>query len=266
MVLAHEFRDGNVSPAEGYFRMVKRSRQILPNATFTVRADAAGYQNNFMDWMTRNGIRYYITARQTTAMALRIEHIRESDWKRFVKLDGLVTDQEVTELIHGPAFSAQRELRLRMRRRKYVITRRLKDQADLFEPYMHQVIVTNATKKTFAEIIANHHGRCGSVEYANSQLKSQCGMKIMPSNDFAVNAAWYSLGCLTHNLLRCIQDNILPESFRKIEIETLRHRLIRCAAWVIEKGRQMILRFDRYNPLYDIFCKARLKLQRLAIA
>ena len=263
IIMAHEFRDGNVSPAEGYFRMVKRCRQIFPNVKFTVRTDAAGYQNNFIDWMTRNRIIYYITAKQTKGMALRIGYMKEDDWKTFVKLDGFVTDQQVSELNHGPSFSAQRQLHIRVRRRKYVITRRRKDQIDLFEPYTYQVIVTNVLEESFAETIAKHHGRCGSVEYANSQLKGQCGMKIMPSNDFAVNAAWYSLGCLTHNLLRCIQDNILPKSFKKIEIETLRYRLIRCAAWVIEKGRQIIVRLDRYNPLYEIFHKARLKLSMI---
>jgi len=35
MVVAHEFRDGNVSPAEGYQRLVERCQKILPGVHFT---------------------------------------------------------------------------------------------------------------------------------------------------------------------------------------------------------------------------------------
>lgn len=262
MVMVHEFRDGNVSPAEGYQRMVECCRKILPGVHFTVRADAAGYQNDFLEWMTRNKIRYYLTARQAGSTDEWLSAERE--WKPLI-VDGINTGQEIADLSYPISFKNRLELKRRSRTRRYIATRREKDQADLFGRYIHQVIVTNAVWETMEESLKQHRGRCGSVEYSHGQLKSQLGMEAMPSNDFKVNCAWFSLGCLTHNLLRLLQNHTLPPSWKKIEIQTLRFRFLRAAAIVIKKARQVILRFCENHPIYEIYCKARLRLEALPV-
>lgn len=262
MVVAHEFRDGNVSPAEGYQRLVERCRKILPEVHFTVRADAAGYQNEFLEWMTRDKIRYYITARQAGSTDEWLAAERE--WKPLI-VDGINTGQEISDLSYPISFQNKLQLKWRSRTRRYIAIRREKDQPDLFGRYIHQVIVTNAVWETMEESIKQHRGRCGSVEYTHGQLKSQLGMEIMPSNDFKVNAAWFSLGCLTHNLLRLLQNHVLTKAWRKLEIASLRFRFLRTAAIVIKKARQVILRFCESHPIYEIYCKARLKLQTLPV-
>lgn len=262
MVIAHEFRDGNVSPAEGYQRLVERCRKILPGVHFTVRGDAAAYQNDFLEWMTRNYIRYYITARQAGSTHEWLN--AERDWQPLI-LDHINTGQEIVDLSYPVSFKNRLQLKWRSRTRRYIATRREKDQPDLFGRYIHQVIVTNALWETMEESLKQHRGRCGSIEYSHGQLKSQCGMEIMPSNDFEVNCAWFSLGCLTHNLIRLLQNHALPPSWKKIEIATLRFRFLRTAAIVIRKARRVILRFCEGHPIYEIYCKARLRLQALPV-
>lgn len=262
MVIAHEFRDGNVSPAEGYQRLVERCRKTLPGVHFTVRSDAAGYQNDFLEWMTRNKIRYYITARQAGSTEEWLA--AERDWQPLI-LDGINTGHEITDLSYPVSFKNRLQLKWRSRSRRYIATRREKDQPDLFGRYIHQVIVTNALWETMEESLNQHRGRCGSIEYTHGQLKSQCGMELMPSNDFKVNAAWFSLGCLTHNLLRLLQNHALPPSWKKIEIATLRFRFLRTAAVVIRKARQVILRFCEGHPIYEIYCKAKRRLELLPV-
>jgi hypothetical protein len=262
MVIAHEFRDGNVSPAEGYQRLVERCKTILPQVHFTVRGDAAGYQNDFLEWMTRNKIRYYITARRagSTDEWLAVER----DWKPLI-VDNMNTGQEIADLSYPISFKNRLQLKWRSRTRRYIATRREKDQPDLFGRYIHQVIVTNAVWETMEESLKQHRGRCGSIEQNHDQLKNQLGMGIMPSNDFKANGAWFSLGCLTHNLLRLLQNHVLTKSWRKLEIATLRFRFLRTAAVVIKKARQVILRFCHGHPIYEIYCKARLRLEALPV-
>lgn len=262
MVIAHEFRDGNVSPAEGYQRLVERCRKILPGVDFTVRADAAAYQNEFLEWMTRTKIRYYITARQAGSTDEWLAAERE--WKPLI-VDGINTGQEIADLSYPVSFQNRLQLKWRSRTRRYIAIRREKEQADLFGRYIYQVIVTNALWEALEENIRQHRGRCGSIEYTHGQLKSQLGMGILPSNDFKVNAAWFSLGCLTHNLLRLLQNHVLTKSWKKLEIATLRFRFLRAAAIVIKKARQVILRFCHDHPIWEIYCKARLKLQALPV-
>ncbi len=262
MVMAHEFRDGNVSPAEGYQRLVERCRRLLPGVHFTVRADAAGYQNEFLEWMTQNQIRYYITARQAGSTDEWLA--AERGWRPLI-VDGINTGQEICDLSYPVSFQNRLQLKWRSRARRYIAIRREKDQPDLFGRYIHQVIVTNAVWETLEENIKQHRGRCGSVEYSHGQLKSQLGMEILPSNDFPVNCAWFSLGCLTHNLLRLLQNHVLTKAWRRLEIATLRFRFLRTAALVIKKARQVIVRFCENHPIYEIYCKAKRRLELLPV-
>ncbi len=66
-------------------------------------------------------------------------------------------------------------------------------------------------------------------------------------------------------LLRFVQDHLLPEKFRKLEIKTLRFRFLRCVAIVIEKSRQIILRFCSGYSEFLTYEKARQKLRELAV-
>lgn len=237
MSLAHEFRDGNVSPMEGLKRLIKRCQKLLPQVKWIVRSDSAGYQNELLDWMESQQIAYVITVRET--LALQENFGRAKDWRALV-LDGFNLEEEITEVFHTPTFTSQEELQIRMRQRRYLAIRKATGQQDLFN--YHQVMVTNDLHSSWEKVIQVHRGRCGSVEYFHSQIKSQ-GADHVPSNSFKVNAAWYSLVCLTHNLIRFIQNFILPEQYKKIEIKTLRYRLLNLAAQVIHKARSVTLRF-----------------------
>lgn len=252
MVLAHEFRDGNVSPSEGYQRMVERCRVLLPGVHFTVRSDSAGYQNDFMDWMTREGIRYYITVDQTEGVrsSLSADH----EWKPLI-VEGINTGQEAAHILYGASASTIKEMEFRIHTRNYIAIRRQKDQPDLFEKYLYQAIVTNAVWEKPEVVIKNHRGRCGSVEYFHSQIL-QLGMDWIPSNGFEVNAAWYALGCFTHNLLRWMQGSLFKKEWKRLEIKTFRFRFLRSAALVIHKARQVILRFCENHPIAQVYFRA----------
>ena len=85
-----------------------------------------------------------------------------------------------------------------------------------------------------------------------------------PSGNFAVNAAWCSLGILTHNVWRMIQNYVLPEKLKNIEIRTLNHRFIRATIWVKEKANQLVVRCCKNHPLYVWYKEALQNLEQLA--
>jgi hypothetical protein len=261
LVLAHEFRDGNISPALGYKRLYEKCRKLLPLVKWKVRADSAGYQLNFLDTIIANGDSFYITVDQWKTLKKEAEHIKH--WQPYIRADGIKTQQEIAELSYVPSFSSQEQLKFRRDHFRYLAIRKLKDEPGLFEEkYIYQIIVSNDTQENLSKIFQTHWKRCGSVEYAFSQLKSGCGMAKMPSGCFSANAAWFSLGVLTHNLLRMIQRHLLPKHFKKIEIQTLRFRFLRTSAWVISHARSTLIRFARGSPVYEIYLKARQRLQK----
>lgn len=263
LVLAHEFRDGNISPQTGYKRVIERCLALFPGVTWTVRSDSAGYQADLLDWLESRDIRYYVTADQFELMR---EILRKHDtWQAYVS-NGVTTGQECAEIAYVSTFSSQEELRLRSASMRFIAVRKLKTgQLEIgADKYVYQVIATNSVDRNLNMILKTHWQRCGSVEYAHSQLKSGCGLKTFPSGDFGVNAAWFSLSVLTHNVLKLIQEHVLPENLQNCEIRTLQFRFIRSAAWIKHKARQTVLRCCKGHPLYEIYRAALAKLDALA--
>jgi hypothetical protein len=258
LVIAHEFRDGNPSPQEGYDRLFDRCRALFPGVTWAVRSDAAGYQLEWLDTLGEH--RYYVTAKQCETMFELLK--KEASWKPLIK-DGVTTDQEVAEIPYVASFSSQEELKQR-RHQRFIAVRKKRKQMDIWEgEYVYHVMTTNDPNPDLGVVLKEHWGRCGSIEFANSEIKSGCGMGHMPSNDFKVNAAWFSLGVLTHNLLRLLQRHVLPKSLEKVEIQTLRFRFLRLAVMVIKKARRVILRFSRGHPAFVLYAQAWTTLQTL---
>lgn len=256
MVLAHEFRDGNVSPREGYQRIIERCRTLLPKVRWIVRSDSAGYNNDFLDWMTREGIAYVMTVPETEAVDTGLA--QDPQWHPLI-LDDVNLGEEIAEIIYAPTFASREELHKRMNERRYFVLRKTRGQQDLF-PFQ-QVVVTNDLVSSKEKVIKRHRGRCGSVEYFHSQTQ-QLGMDLMPSSNFQVNAAWYALGCLTHNLLRLLQHQLFPKDWKKLEVRTLRFRFLRSVALVIQKARRVILRFCENHPIAAVYFQA---WERLAL-
>ena len=264
MVVAHEFRDGNIAPQVGYDRLVKRSRDILSGVKhWTVRSDSAGYQVEMLDQWASEGIVFYVTADQFSGMQEILK--TETKWQKYIS-NGVTTDQEVTEISYVPNFSNQQELKFRRNVFRFIAVRKLKSgQLELgVDKYIYQVIVTNTQESDLNKILKTHWQRCGSIEHVHEELKNGCGLKRFPSKHFRVNAAWCSLGVLTHNVLRMIQKHVLPEKFKDIEIRTLNHRFIRSAIWIREKAKQIIVRCCKDHPLYGWYKEAQEKLEQMS--
>lgn len=263
MVVAHEFRDGNISPQVGYARLVKRCQSILPEVkSWTVRSDSAGYNLEMLDQWSLEGISYFVTADQFAGMQSTVK--QHTFWLPYVS-NGVKTEQEVAEIAYVPRFSNQTELNLRRNELRFIAVRKpKKGQLEIGEDkYIYQVIATNTREQDLNKILKTHWQRCGSIEYTHAELKNGCGLKRFPSKHFGVNAAWCSLSILTHNVLRIIQNHILPEKFKHIEIRSLNHRFIRSAIWIKEKVGQIIIRCCKNHPLYDWYKEAQVKLELL---
>lgn len=263
MVVAHEFRDGNISPQVGYARMVKRCREVLPQVkSWTVRSDSAGYTLKTLYQWASDGIVFYVTADQRDSMKNILK--KETQWAAYFS-NGVKTEQEVAEIDYVPTFSNQQELKLRRDVLRFIAVRKPKrGQLEINEePYVYQVIVTNTKEEDLNKILKTHWQRCGSIEYTHAELKNGCGLKRFPSKNFQVNAAWCSLGVLTHNVLRLIQNHVLPENLKHIEIRTLNHRFIRAAIWVKEKAGQLIVRCCKNHPLFVWYKEAMKNLDEL---
>lgn len=190
---------------------------------------------------------------------------RTAEWQEYVDRRGIKTEQEVSEIDYVASFSSQEELKLRRGSMRFVAIRKLKDgQLELGEhPYSYQVIVTNTEEKDLNKIFQTHWGRCGTVEKSYRELKSGCGVRRLPSRDFRVNASWFSLGIMAHNVIKFLQKYVMPKKLKRVEIRTLTHRFFRTAAMVVNRSHDTIIRFCRGDRLFFQFKEATENLLKL---
>jgi hypothetical protein len=103
LILADEFRDGNVTASYECYRSLKRSIEMLPDSVREVRfrADSAAYQHKVMDEL-RGGIkirgrrvrvRYAISTDMTPSLKAEIMKLSETAWKPLRK----ITEKELIE-------------------------------------------------------------------------------------------------------------------------------------------------------------------------
>lgn len=263
MVIAHEFRDGNISPQVGYDRLVRRCREYLPAVkSWRIRSDSAAYQVEMLSQWAVDGHEFFVTADQFQGMHDILE--KHSAWESYFSGD-VKTDQEMAEIAYVPKFSNQQELEDRRETIRFIGIRKPKSgQLAIGDsPYIYQVIITNTKEKDLNKIMKTHWERCGTVEHLHEELKNGCGMRRFPSKNFSVNAAWYSLGILTHNVIKMMQQHVLPDRFHKSEIRTIHNQFIRSAIWVKEKCGQIIIRCCKNHPMYRWYKTAQEKLEQI---
>ena len=82
VVLADEFRDGNVPAGTGNRRLIERAIAALPPGVerILVRADSAAYEHDLLRWLDTKGIGYAISADLSRALAVAIGALPEAAW------------------------------------------------------------------------------------------------------------------------------------------------------------------------------------------
>jgi hypothetical protein len=83
MVLADEFRDGNVPAGTGNRRLLERAVAALPPGVerIVVRADSAAYQQDVLRWLDAKGIGYAISADMSRELAAAIQTLPDDAWR-----------------------------------------------------------------------------------------------------------------------------------------------------------------------------------------
>lgn len=261
--IGYEFREGNESPGsrnkEFALEIVKRVKK-LSKKIGGFRSDSAAYQAELMNELNREGIRYAITVDQDVAVKGEIKRIAENQWKPFVDRDGIKTDREVAEFIHSMNKSDHSF--------RVVVQRWKNSQRDLFEEaaeYCYHGIASNETEeqKKSEEVIYWHNARARSENY-NKELKVGLGMESMPCGQFEANAVWFGIGILAYDLFIASKLYLLPQSWWKKTIGTVRWQLIELAGKVVRSSRQVLLKIcGASREIYELYVEARRKCWEL---
>jgi Transposase DDE domain group 1 len=254
VVLADEFRDGNVPAMMEPLTVAKRAFAALPETvqTYYFRGDSACHESELVNWLRdeqrtegpRGFIGFGISARRSEALRKAILAVPEEEWKPYGEAPG----EEIRECADVPFVPAEKSEHKDTKPLRYVGIRIRRKQGGLFDggaATRHFGIVTNIWDWPAQRLIQWHREKAGTIEAVHDVLKNELAAGVLPCKYFGANAAWLRLAVITHNLLTAMKRLALPAELLRARPKRLRFLIFNTAGRVVHHARSLVLRLAR---------------------
>jgi hypothetical protein len=245
LVLADEFRDGNVPASQHIKELVDRAYARLPQRAdgwrVQVRSDGAAYEQKVLDHWQSRGWRFAVSADMRGPLRQEIAQLPAEAWQPWqVGKDGVV--REWAEVPYVPSRASEKKDTQPYR---YVAVRVRAAQGTFFadgNAVKHFAIVSNDWETNGQALLEWQRGKAGTIEHVHRVLKDELGAGVYPSGKFGANAAWLRLQVLTHNLLELLKATALDAQYRQARPKRLRFAIFTQVGRVVTHGRQRFVR------------------------
>ena len=247
LVLADEFRDGNVPASQRIKELVDTAFAALPHRAandpwqVSVRSDSAAYEQATLDhWQTR-GWRFAVSADLSPALRREIIALPPEAWTVCgQEANGVI--REWAEVAYVPSRKTETKDAPLYR---YLAIRVRTPQGVLFGDggsVKHFAVVTNDWATDGPALLRWQRGKAGTIEHVNHVLKNELAAGVYPSDKFGANAAWLRLQVLTFNLLEILKATALDAQYRRARPKRLRFAIFTQFGRVVRHARTQLLR------------------------
>lgn len=271
LIVADQFRDGNVPAGMGNPDFVRQALALLPAEVTErfLRGDSALYDQHLMRDLDRAGVGFAISADLTVELRAEIGRLLPTAWAPLANADGTPGEpgRRWAEVPFVPDDPTARKGERPYRYLAIQLPTRPR-QGDFFDPPPPDCValVTNRAGPGDA-LIHWHREKCGTIEHVHDWIKHDVGASYFPSGAFGANAAWYRLAILALNLFQALSALALPEAWRTERLGTVRFRWLNRAGRVIHHARRCLVVLSHLAAdLLTVCLNARLALARLAPA
>jgi hypothetical protein len=291
IVLHTEFRDGNVPAGYQQLRVFKDALGFLPAGVEKVRlrSDTAGYQHDLLGYccMGKNErfgkIEFAVGSDVTPEFKKAVLEVEEKDWKPIYKEtkkgERKKTSQEWAEVCfvpnaigHSKKGPEYRYLAVREALSRQLPLPGAEKQLTLDLPFptldmnrlKYKVFGTVTNMDWDGEkLIHWQRKRCGKSEEVHSVMKEDLAGGKFPSGDFGENAAWWWMMILALNLNQAMKRLVLGEKWSSKRLKAIRFSLINLPGRVVERSKQLIIRFSKNHPSFDWLVEIRSRIAGL---
>jgi hypothetical protein len=253
VVLADEFRDGNVPAQQALLPVAQRAFQALPETIkeFYFRGDAACEEEGLLTWLRneqredgpQGRIGFAVSARMNPALREEILATPEARWQPY--REEATATKECAEVDYVPEERTPNGYREPLR---YVAIRIRKKQGELFadgSAVKHFAVVSNLWDWPAQKLLLWHREKAGSIEAAHDVIKNELAGGVMPSKYFGANAAWFRMAVLTFNVLTALKRLALPHELLAARPKRLRFLIFSTPGKLVRHARRMLLRLGR---------------------
>ena len=245
LVLADEFRDGNVPASANIQELVDTAAATLPPRpdgwAIRVRSDSAAYEHAILDHWAARGWTFAVSADMSLQLRAAAEALPDAAWQAWAEERGGVV-REWAEVDYVPSRAGERKDQAPYR---YVAIRVRPTQGRLFgdgTPVKHFAVVSNDWDRDGQALLEWQRGKAGTVEHVNRVLKDELAAGVYPSGKFGANAAWLRVQVLTLNLLELLKAAGLDPALRQARPKRLRFAVFTQFGRVVDHARLRIVR------------------------
>ena len=260
LVVADEFRDGNVAGGEDPLSSVKPAFGKLP-ATVTkryFRGDSADYYEPLLKYLVGEKIGFAISVDMSKELRAVCAGEPESAWQEMGKPEREQVD--VAEVEFTPRMWGMDAEPLR-----YIALRFTPLHTDLFEgaTVKYHAVVNNRSELEPAALIEWHRGKAGTIEHVHRVLKSELAVGVMPCQLFGANSAWFRINIIMYNLLTALKRKALPERYRLARPKRLRFEVFTLPAKLAIHESQLSVQISIAHERLEEIIAARQQLLQM---
>ena len=263
LVLADEFRQGNVPPSRDITRLVDEAYNMLPPGPWRikVRSDSAAYQQESLDHWHNRTWEFAVSADMSQGLRREIEGLPDDAWHLWkIEKDGVI--KEWAEVPCVPTRHYERRDSYPYR---YVAVRLRRQQGELFRDgtsVRHFAVVSNRWDMEGQALLEWQRGKAGTIEQVHHILANELAAGVFPSARHGANAAWLRLQVITHNMLQLLKKAALPEEYANAHPKRLRFSVFTVMGRVISHAGRVLVRIaDRM--LKALMAPARARIRQL---
>ena len=251
LVLADQFRDGNVPAQMEPLEVARRAFAALPSTVreYYYRGDAACHESGLVHWLRdeqRAGgpcgrIGFAISARMSEPLHAALRMVPESAWQPY----GDPQPAEIRECADVPFVPSEKTEKKDLQPLRYVAIRIRHKQGGLFgdgSAVRQFAVLSNRWELKPARLIEWHREKAGTIELVHDVIKNDLGGGVLPSKYFGANAAWPRLAVIAHNVLQALKRLALPAELLTARPKRLRFLLFNMPGRLVHHARRLILR------------------------
>jgi len=240
LVVADEFRDGNVAGGEDPLTSVKRAFANLPPWVIErrFRSDSAAYYTPLLKYLVSEKIGFAISADMSKELRACCTAVEPERWAVLDTREREQVDLAEVEFTPGDWPREAKPLR-------YIALRFTPRQQELLESKgvsYHALVSNRHDLQDAAQIVRWHRQKAGTIEHVHRVMKDELGAGVLPSARFGANAAWFRVNALTFNVLTVLKRRALPERFRDARPKRLRYELFTLAGELVVHQSQLSVR------------------------
>jgi hypothetical protein len=253
VVVAEEFRDGNVPALKDPLRVAQRGFAVLPETIQEryFRGDSACDEEELLSWLRdekrANGpaglIGFAVSARMNPVLREEIAAIPAEKWQPYSEDSGAI--KECAQVEYFPEETVANRYREPLRT---IAIRIRKKQEELFadgSAAKHFAVRTNLWDWKPKRLLQWHREKAGTIEAVHDVLKNELAGGVLPCGRYGANAAWFRMAVITYNVLTAMKRLVLPPDLQMARPKRLRFLIFQQPGKLIQHARQTVLRLAR---------------------